>query len=85
MAVTPSTNMPLQRSFALLRRLQRGPATLDELVAYVHISIDAGAYADIAQKAGHKRFEKEPNDATRKTPALAALSCHSPLSTTRAC
>jgi predicted DNA-binding transcriptional regulator YafY len=39
--------------------LQRGPADLDALVAYVHLQYDSAAYADIGDKAGRKRFEND--------------------------
>ena len=59
MALESPRNVPLQRSLSLLRRLQRGPATRDELVEYVQVSFDATAYADIDQKAGQKRLEND--------------------------
>ena len=50
---------PIFRSLSILRRLQLGPANLDELVAFVHRDFDPEAYADIGDKTGRKRLEND--------------------------
>jgi predicted DNA-binding transcriptional regulator YafY len=54
-----STWTVVRRCLALLRRLQRGPATRDELIGAVLAAVDAEAYGGAEGKALWKRFEAD--------------------------
>ncbi len=57
--VRESPTTVFKRCLALLRRLQRGPATKEELLEFVLAGVDAEAYGNATGAALDKRFEAD--------------------------
>jgi len=54
----PPEHAPIHRCLSILRRLVRGPADRDTLIAHVCVDYDVSAYGDLT-KAELKRFEND--------------------------
>ncbi|MBV7327312.1 WYL domain-containing protein [Chloroflexi bacterium TSY] len=55
----PKKNIPLQRTFSLIRCLQRGPANKMALAEFVHDECEVDEYGLLIDKPDKKRFEND--------------------------